>query len=249
MQENNSHIKFQYILDSLDNELDRIRVFEELKNYEPIDDDIKGLKLFLENNDYNHVLLKEYLTASEHKFDLLLDKHSGTKKKGPWLKYAAILLPIIGFGYYFLFMNISNNDELYAEYYEKEIGLPVLMGATDNVLFAESMNTFKAGEYENALVGFEELLKVEINNDTLQYYIGCSYMELGKTDIAIEQFLSVNNTSVFLDKADYRLALLFIKKGQFGLAKGKLDEITSDKSHRYYVQATALRLEPVFGKK
>jgi len=243
MDKKNKHITLKEILDSLDNETTREDVFTQLKNTNPADDEVKGVKLFLENNNYDYKLLQDFINSSKPDFNILLQEKKKASTKRNWLIYAAIVLPLIGLGY-FMMNNTSKN--LYSKYYEKEIGLPVTMGNDTKIVFNNTMNAFKDNEFKESLLGFNDLLAQHPTNDTLLYFIGCANLELENLNKAILNFNEVNEPLILKEKSEYRLALVYLKKEEYKLAKKVLQQITGNKNHRYYEVAIQILKEPIF---
>ena len=243
MKNKNKHNTLKEIIDSLDNETTREAVFTQLKNTDPVDDEVKGVKLFLENNNYNYQLLQGFINDSKPNFNTLLQDKKKTTSNRNWLKYAAILIPLLGIGY-FMMDRTSNN--LYSTFYEREVGLPVTMGNTHKIVFNEAMNTFKDNEFKEALLGFNDLLEHNPSNDTLLYFIGCANLELENLDKAILSFNEVNEPLLLKEKSEYRLVLVYLKKEDYQSAKKVLQQIAANKNHRYNAVALTILKEPVF---
>lgn len=246
MNKKNKHITLNYILDSLDDKASREIIFKQLRDSDPIDDEVKGAKLFLENNNYDYKLLQNFISNSKPNFNLILKKDKKPTRQHNWLKYAAVLLPLIGIGYYLLFVNNNTDKKLYSQYYEREVGLPVVMGDTNKILFSNSMNAYRDNHYGEAINGFNQLLKINSENDTLLYFTGCANMELGKLNEAIVNFREVDEIKTFIEKSEFRLALLYIRKGGYKIAKEMLEKIASKENHRYNSQSIIILKESVF---
>jgi len=226
-----------------DNRKDVINKFKKLK---PINEDVKGLKLFLENNNWDYLKVEEFIALSQASFPKVEQNRAGKRMNSRWLRVAAVIIPLIAIGSYLIFTQNKNEAKLYTKYYEKEVGLPVLMSSNDDKVFMESMNAFRDNEYEEALVGFSELLETKANNDTLLYFSACSNMGLDNNLEATKQFIAVPDYSVFKEKSDYRLALIYIKNEDFEKAKQKLLVIADSANHQYNSTAKKLLKEDVF---
>ena len=221
-------------------------VIKKIKELEPVHEDVKGLKLFLEENNWDYHKVEDFIAHSEASFPKVKQNNTEKKMNMRWLRVAAVIIPLIGIGSYFILTHYKNESELYANYYEKEVGLPVLMGSNNDKIFMESMNAFRDSEYEEALGGFSELLETKANNDTLLYFSACSNMELDNNSEATKQFKAVPDYSVFKEKSDYRLVLTYIKNEDFEKAKQKLIVIANAANHQYNSKAKKLLKEDVF---
>lgn len=243
MIENNQHIippTMDEILNSITNEELRVDVMERLKKSEAIDDEVIGAKLFLENNNYDFNQLASFLQSSELSIDKIVEQHKTAKSNYGWLKVAAVLVPLIGISSYFLVNKENKFDNLYSNYYEKELGLPVTLSNENDKVFNEAMNLFRDEDYNSSLQGFRELLLEQPNNDTLHYFIGVCLLEKGNLLEAKNELTYNFQNSFFKEKATYHLALVYLKLEQLKESKILLQEISKNENHRYYQQAKAL---------
>ncbi len=235
----------QEILDAITNMSLRIDVINKLKKITPENDEIKGVKLFLEKNEYNFQKLALFLQSSEVRIESITNK-SDQKRSFNWLKVAAVLIPIIVITYIVFINIVSPYDKLYFAYYEKELGLPVVLSKNTEKIFNESMNLFRSEDYESSLKGFNQLLVESPKNDTLNYFIGVCKLELNKNDEAIKFFKKDYNNSFFEESAEYRLAMVYIKIGELEKSKEILLNISNNLQHKYNDQATKLLKEKYF---
>lgn len=243
MNKENKHITLKELLVLLENENSREETICFLKNLDPENEDVKGLKLFLETNNYDSKRLNDFAINSKPSFNTLLQEKKSATTHRSWLKYAAVLIPLMGIGY---FMMNSSSSNLYSKYYEKEIGLPVTMGNDIKIVFNNTMNAFKDNEFKESLLGFNDLLENNPTNDTLLYFIGCANLELENLDKAILSFNEVSEPLILKQKSDYRLLLVYLKKEEYELAKKVIQQITGNENHRYYEVAIRILKEPVF---
>ncbi|MBK5213272.1 MAG: hypothetical protein JJE55_06400 [Flavobacteriaceae bacterium] len=239
-----TNIKLQDILYSLSNDGERERVFNILKNRDPIDDEVKGVKLFLENNNYDRNLLEGFL--SKPKFENLIHTTKHSKSGNNLLKYVATFIILIGLGSLLVFNNLNSSSKLYSKYYQEDVGLPVFMSSNSRVLFNESMNAYKDDDFKSSLNGFEKLLQNNPKNDTLNYYLGCSYLEINELEKSILSFQKVDDNSVFKEKSEFRLALVYLKKNDYEKSKKILSLIQQNKKNTYYSVSKKMLEESVF---
>lgn len=248
MSSSQSHIEeptMQEILDSITNESLRIDVMDRLKKSNPESDEIKGVKLFLENNGYDFQRLAWFLQSSEIKIENIANKNKQNRSLN-WLKVAAVLLPLIVLSYFVFNTNSSPHEKLYLTYYEKELGLPVVLSNNYDKTFNESMNLFRNEDYKNALKGFTELLAASPKNDTLNYFVGVCNLELDKYTKAISYFTKDYSNSVFKESTEYRLAMVYIKKGEIEKSEKVLKNISNHPQHKYSEVVEKLLKEELF---
>ena len=132
-----------------------------------------------------------------------------------WLIAASILL-IIGLGS-LLFLNQDTNEEkLFATYFQPEQGLISAMGTSDNYLFDHAMVDYKVGDYDAALKTWESILASKPENDTLNYFIGSAWLLKGKEETAIAYFKIViaDENSAFRNDALWYAGLALLKSNR-----------------------------------
>jgi len=244
MEQGKDILTVEEVLASLDNSERRVEVFNQLRTMNPQSEELKGIKDFLEANDYDHEKLKSFVSKSEKNFDAILDRSGQSTSNNTWLKVAAVIIPLVGIATFFL-LNKPNTD-LYATYYEKEVGLPVFMSSERDMTFNDAMNAYKDNAFKEALTGFDGLLKEQPDNDTLSYFIACTQMEIGDFEQAIKHFETVNTSSAFKEKSEFRMALCLLKLEQLPKAKEVLTGIARTQNHRYQNKAEELLKEKPF---
>ena len=121
----------------------------------------------------------------------------------------------MGFGYWLLFRQKSAEEKLFAQYFKPDPGLLTPMSTTSDYEFYRGMVDYKQGKYELAIERWNPLLMQKPENDTLNFYLGVSYLAQEKNEEAIE-YLSkaVNNpNSIFINESWYYLGLIYLDKG------------------------------------
>lgn len=129
-----------------------------------------------------------------------------------WRKIAVAAALIIAAGS-FWFLNRNSNNQLYADFYSPDPGLPTTMSSTNNYEFYEAMVAYKQGYYKDALNTWTNQLKTKVDNDTLNYFVGSALLADKKEHKAISYLQEVINTdnSVFKNEAFYYLGLAYLK--------------------------------------
>lgn len=128
-----------------------------------------------------------------------------------WVAAAAIVVFVIGLAYFNIFE--SKESKLFSEYYYPDSGLVSSMGVSDNYDFDVAMIDYKSGKYNQSVIAMKKLLHSNLNNDTLNYFIGNSFLAMGKTDSAISYLRVVagNNRSAFAKDANWYIGLAYLK--------------------------------------
>lgn len=133
----------------------------------------------------------------------------GRKGGIQWLGIAAGVLLLISAGVWFL--NRSESvPSLYAEYYETDPGLPVVMGGSGERDFDDAMVDYRAGKYVKAYEKWSVLDDAN-TNDTVQYFMAMCLLEQGKEESAVEVLQRIaDSRSAFKVKAQWYLFLTHI---------------------------------------
>lgn len=156
------------------------------------------------------------------------------KKKNNFTFYriAAGFAVIISLGIW-LFNGQSPNEKLFKEYFTPDPGLPTVMGTNDNYAFYEAMVDYKRGNYDTAIKKWQRLLKTKPENDSLNYYIGISYLSNNNTPKAIFFLDKVaGKKSVFESESRFYLALGYLKLDSLTQARENLKLIDSETSNQ-----------------
>ncbi|MEX1001910.1 MAG: hypothetical protein WDZ35_07335 [Crocinitomicaceae bacterium] len=234
------------IVNSLENEELWSAVTIRLKQTEPEDDEVLGIKKFLEKNNFDRGRLKIFLEEASMEIDARKMKKEKKSSKSLWYKVAAAVVLLLAVSTYFLFENTNQGEELYAKYYEKELGFPVTLSTDHDKKFNESMNLFRNEEYERSLSGFQELLRTNSENDTLRYFIGVCFMEMNEPKKALKTFSFDFKNSLFKEKVEFRKALIYLKIEEYDKVRQLLLDIVNNPDHAYFTVSNKILKEPVF---
>ncbi len=155
---------------------------------------------------------------------------SKTKSKTIWYSVAAILIVVIG-----MFWLLDSNDTskiIFAENFKPDIGLPLQMGTTNNYEFYEGMVDYKQGNYKEATMAWQELLKKNPESDTLNYFLGVANLAQGNSSKSLLYLEKQGKfqESIFKDDAPYYAALAYIKLGNLNAAKVLLQNHPSERN-------------------
>lgn len=163
------------------------------------------------------------------------------KRNYKTLAIAASVLIVVGLSIFFLLNKKNDYSQLASKYYEAEKGLPVEMGASNK--FDNLMNFYKSGNYNDAKKLMDEMLKMETTNDTLIYFNAVISEELKNYRPAINNYTRIPSTSNYFQKAQYRLALTYLKSNDKNNAIEIINQALSNKEHLYYEKLSQLRVE------
>ncbi len=141
---------------------------------------------------------------------------------------AAIALLITG---YQLFTNSNlSSEELYAANFET---YPMLLNQRDidptiNIkAYSNAITFYLNGQNQEAIVAFDQLIKLEPDNNTYEFYKGNLLLAENKSDEAIPIFQKIinGNHPLLVEQTRWYLALAFLKQNDQENAKALLEEI------------------------
>lgn len=164
--------------------------------------------------------------ASDHELTPLNNKRDFTG----WYAAAAVFLLVGAASFWFFIKNDTlDSGDLFAEYFHPDPGLLVAMGAADSssYQFYDGMIDYKQGNFDLALNKWNRLMKVGVQTDTLQYYIGMAHLNKGNANESI-RFLSrliTKPEGAFFEEANWYLALAYLKDGDITRASSILKKI------------------------
>ncbi|MBA3985678.1 MAG: hypothetical protein H0X63_03665 [Flavobacteriales bacterium] len=150
------------------------------------------------------------------------------------LRYAAaasvILIAAIA-GIWFL-NQTPENEKLFASYFTPDPGLITPMSSKTDYIFYDAMVNYKRGEYQRAIVKWEEILEQKQNNDTLNYFIGVSHLATGDAQTALPYLKKATlfPQSIFVQDASFYLGMAYLKVDNIPQAKKALHSSNLQKS-------------------
>ena len=138
----------------------------------------------------------------------------------------------LAFGLFYFMNQASPSEKLFAKHFKVDPGLPTTMSTSNNYDFYDAMVNYKREEYSIAIEKWEGILIAKPQNDTLNYFLGVSYLAQGNAEKAsvLLSEATKDNASIFIDDAYYYLALAEIKKGNNETAVELLGKSKSQKS-------------------
>ncbi|CAM6004419.1 unnamed protein product [Sphagnum balticum] len=159
-------------------------------------------------------------------------------------RIAASVILIVSVSTFFLYRHENKYNSIASAYWENDNGLPVTMGdAPSN--FDRLMNAYKLRDYRLFHAIISSMPVGQLNSDTLLYYKAIIDHEQKNDKSATVEFqnIAVSQTSVYREKAQYRLALIYISNNQIPEAKHLLSFIASDPTSQYADRAKAILKE------
>lgn len=135
-------------------------------------------------------------------------------------------------GSFWLMNRTPRNEKLFSKHFTPDHGLVTTMSETKNYSFDDAMVNYKHGDYDLAIDKWKVLLQEKPANDTLNYFIGVTYLAKGDENSAIPLLTMVKNTkeSIFTNETFYYLGLAYLKANNLEAAKNNLSKSNTDKS-------------------
>tara|TARA_R110002020_G_scaffold370759_1_gene582391 strand:+ start:767 stop:1519 length:753 start_codon:yes stop_codon:yes gene_type:complete len=172
----------------------------------------------------------EYVSVDEKNSNRNTKQNEKTKLSAIWFAIAAVLVVLIGL--FWMLKTESTSEKIFASHFTPDIGLPLKMGSSNNYQFYEGMLDYKQGNYKEATLIWEVLLKNNPESDTLNYFLGVTYLAQGNASTSLKYLEKQNlfEEGMFKEDAAYYAALAKIKEGKFEEAKVLLNKNPSTKN-------------------
>jgi len=160
----------------------------------------------------------------------------------PLLALAAIGLVVV-LGYWVSSLNYE--PQLYSKYLYVDPGMPILMSQSDEYHLNDAMTYYSEENYAVAIEKLGKLLPAQPTNDTIQYFLGASYLYENHIDQAIDELtiVSQDSNSIFKAKAEWLLVMTALRRDDMDKVHELLDPILSHVDHPYIDQAMLLSQE------
>jgi len=132
-----------------------------------------------------------------------------------WLM-AAAFIAVVAIGALLWLTMFNKNERLFSQYYKPDPGLITAMSTSDNYTFDRAMINYKTGNYDAALKAWETLLTNKPGNDTLNYFVGSSYLAKGNAEKAATYLAKVStvSNSYFANDANWYIGMALLKQGK-----------------------------------
>ncbi len=214
-----------YLLDRLDS--NSRAAFQEKMKEDP------NLRKAVEEQQLITQSIEEYYIRNTlDKFHTSLQKSRKRKIFYSWAAVAASIAIIVGVTSWALFFKENTTEQIFAENFVVDPGLPTTMGNTSNYIFYDGMVSYKRKNYSQAIEKWQKIYPEKSNNDTLNYFLGVANLAEGKSKMAQIYFQRaiLDENSAFFEEAQYYYALSQIKDGKVSEAKKSLAKSSFSKS-------------------
>ena len=230
---------YKTILDYIFKELpeDIEREFEnDLEKDERLSDIVDGFMDIILREKLNRKGLEDYLSESKNEFLSKIsvrNEHSGKIKAGffhnkTYLVAASFVILLGIAGLFFLLRNETySNDELFSMYYEQPDDIV-------NFYKSESAEPYIDNLINQKLESSVSEFKKDSSNIEACYLSGIYFIQNEIYSDAINSFLFIidHNKNLYVEEAEWYLALCYIKLDQYEKARVYLKEIVSGKGYK-----------------
>jgi tetratricopeptide (TPR) repeat protein len=162
----------------------------------------------------------------------------------PW-HYAAsaALALLVAIGLATVLGRPLSNSDLFAKYmkpYELVLTNRSMDNQATTLLMNQAQEHFLKGEFDAAIVYFDEVLEINSNKMEAAFYMGESYMQIERYREASNSFTRVieHDDNLYVQKAEWFLAGCLLAMDETEQARRKLAKIASSSNH-YYKDAAA----------
>jgi tetratricopeptide (TPR) repeat protein len=129
---------------------------------------------------------------------------------------AASIFLVVSAGTWWIMGQKSPGEERFQAYFRPDPGLVTTMSVGQQYEFDRGMVDYKEGNYTEAIVRWEKLLAEKSASDTLNYFLGASYLSADQESKSLEYLEPVasNPQSSFYSEANWYAGLAALKLGE-----------------------------------
>lgn len=191
---------------------------------------------------YDIIDLRRKLRRVMHEEKALLKLPVSKSFQSHWYMIAASITFFVLLGGAFHLMNPVKytNNTLFEMYYTGENAHNLTRSAGNSN--DEAMSKYRAGDFNGALVLFNEILDKDADNIYIRYYTGLASMETNQNDRAANEFLYIirQKNNLFVDNAEWYLALSYLRNNKVKESKQLLTQITNNTSNSHNKEAVQI---------
>lgn len=191
---------------------DREEMYKRISFHANNNDELEGIKLFLDDNqrDFNklHKFLKPNIIPIESK--------QPKKLANQLFKYAASITVVLGIVLYFNVESKSFHKRI-NHYCFKDNSFIVAAGVSNVINLEDLVNLYRQEKSAEAIKIIEGA-NLSINRDTINYLSGLIYLQANKYDKAESKLKTIESTDLKV-KATYFLAITLLHKKKYNEAK------------------------------
>lgn len=202
---------------------------EMLRSNTNVSEESKVIIILYDSFEGDCEAIKKYLSSTENQILAPLQAKSTSFS---FLKYAAGIAFLIGFGGYFYYYSIPKNNLTSKTADKKDVftepGIPIYMGENPKIEWGSLMFAIEEESTEKAITEWQKIQKLAPENDTVLYFGGIVYFNDNQIQKA-EKFFKRNRQiqSTYNDRSLYFIAMIDWKRGKREEAKKKFQQLAS----------------------
>ncbi|MBL4662944.1 MAG: hypothetical protein JKY22_05185 [Flavobacteriaceae bacterium] len=188
------------------------------ENFKVLFEDIKKLILGIESASLKSSLdgfHNEMIPVKTIDLKSASKKTTSKTKLSPFtrIKWYAAASIIVLLGLFLLKNDTSPSEQLFAQHFLPDPGLPTTMGSEQNFAFYDAMVNYKQGDYSKAISKWQVLTEAGKKSDTLYYFLGVAHLANGNQNDAINylQNLQDRERNSFQKETALYLGLAYLK--------------------------------------
>ena len=180
--------------------------------------------------------LRHKLAIAWQENDAFQTSHTTNSKHFSSLKryfYAAATLAGVtagGLGLHTILKPADTTNVLFAQHFAAYPPVRVVRSGEEissESQFFRGMIAYQSGYYNTSVDDFESLVKSGDTSTTVKFYLGVSYMELGRFSEARQTLKDVTNSgSLFVEQSVWYTALCYVAEGDVKQARSLLDSLS-----------------------
>ncbi|MBX2875976.1 MAG: hypothetical protein KTR30_27895 [Saprospiraceae bacterium] len=233
--------QFEQIERFLDGEISRKELGETLSDFSPeaLDTEITSIQNM--RTAVEAAGLRDQLMATLPKASTQQPK---VRRLIPWRQSLAIAASVLVLILAYFFWPNPEEAGLYAKYEYVDPGLPVLMSQSDDHAMYDALTYYGEADYATAISKLSALQKEGVNNDTIAYYLGASYLYEEQTRAAMESLAGLTEgTGPFQARAEWLAILAALQVDDMNQVRSRLPAILADEAHPFHNDAQQLQTD------
>ncbi|NRB50113.1 MAG: hypothetical protein HRU41_20720 [Saprospiraceae bacterium] len=233
--------QFELIERFLDGEISRKELAEQLSDVSPaaLEEEIammKSMRIAVEAAG-----LRDQLTAALPK---AAPKQAKVRSLRSWRQGLAIAASVLVLILAYVFWPKAETEGLYAQYEYIDPGVPVLMSQSDQHAMYDALTYYSEEDYATAISKLSDLQTQGINNDTITYYLGASYLYQEQANEAIGSLARLTiEDGPFRARAEWLTTLAALQLEDMDQVRKLLPSILADETHPFHTQAQQLQAD------
>lgn len=233
--------QFERIERFLDGEISRKELAEQLSDVSSaaLEEEIaliKSMRIAVESAG-----LREQLAAS---LPQTATKQAKVRSLRSWRRGLAIAASVLVLILAYVFWPNPAAEGLYAQYEYIDPGVPVLMSQSNQHAMYDALTYYSEADYATAISKLSDLQTQGINNDTISYYLGASYLYQEQATAAIRSLAHLTTEDgSFRDRAEWLTVLAALQLEDMDQVRNLLPSILTDETHPFHTQAQLLQAD------